>query len=149
MEPVSLTAAAIATLAFTKATEKTVEKFTEGALAKMDELRLKIWNRLKGNSQAETAITAVEQGSQQEIDRLVVYLRDVMEGDREFAAEVQELAQEIEEGKKAEVSMNQNVYDHAKNTQQFKTERGGNYIAAEQTGGTNYIAEHQTFHKQI
>ncbi|MEM1171352.1 MAG: hypothetical protein AAGJ08_20295 [Cyanobacteria bacterium P01_H01_bin.35] len=89
MEPVSLTAAAIATLAFTKALEKTVEKFTEGALAKMDKLRQKILDKLKGNSKAETAITAVEQGSKEEVARLAVYLQDAMEDDEEFAAEVQ------------------------------------------------------------
>ncbi|MGD1804043.1 hypothetical protein ACP6PL_01185 [Dapis sp. BLCC M126] len=131
MEPVSLTAAAIATLAFTKALEKTVEKFTEGALKKMDELRLKIWDRLKGNSKAEKAITAVEQGSKQEIERLAVYLQDVMEDDQEFAAEVQALAKEIEAGKKQEPGMNQYLYDSAKGIQQVKAEGGTNYIAAE------------------
>ncbi|WP_322746330.1 hypothetical protein [Nostoc sp. LEGE 12450] len=35
MEPI--TASAIATLAFTKAFEKTIEKFTEAALVKMDQ----------------------------------------------------------------------------------------------------------------
>ena len=133
MEPVSLTATAIATLAFTKALEKTVEKFTEGALQKMDELRQKIWDRLKGNSKAEKAITAVEQGSKQEIERLAVYLQDVMEDDPEFATEVQALAKEIEAGKKQEPAMTQNLYDNAKGIQQVNAEDGTNYIAAEQT----------------
>ena len=51
MEP--LTAGVIVTLAFTKAFETTIEKFTEAALVKMDELRQKIWNKLRGNPRAE------------------------------------------------------------------------------------------------
>lgn len=59
-DPVSLSATVIATLAFTKILEKTVEKFTEGALTKMDELRQKIWKKLRGNPRAENALTAVD-----------------------------------------------------------------------------------------
>ena len=55
-----LTASAIATLAFTKIFEKTLEKFTEAALAKMDELRKKIWDKLRGDSSAVSALAAVE-----------------------------------------------------------------------------------------
>ncbi len=55
MEPISLTAGAIATLAFTKVFETSVEKFTEAAIAKMDILRKKIWDKLRGNIKAETA----------------------------------------------------------------------------------------------
>ena len=57
MEP--LTAGAIATLAFTKACEKTIEKFTEAALLKMDALRKKIWEKLRGNPNAEKALTHI------------------------------------------------------------------------------------------
>ncbi|MGC1249180.1 MAG: hypothetical protein WA865_23425, partial [Spirulinaceae cyanobacterium] len=80
-DPLSLSAAAIAALAFTKMLEKTVEKFTEGALSKMDELRQKIWQKLRGNPKAEKALTAVEEGNKEEIQRLAVYLQDAMEDD--------------------------------------------------------------------
>ncbi|AFY53612.1 hypothetical protein Riv7116_1038 [Rivularia sp. PCC 7116] len=59
-EPATLTATAIATLAFGKFIEggagKFAEKFTEAALQKMDELRKKIWNKLRGKKNAEAAI---------------------------------------------------------------------------------------------
>ncbi|MEH1903712.1 MAG: hypothetical protein V7L04_20450 [Nostoc sp.] len=51
----AITAGAIATLAITKAFEKTIEKFTEAALVKMDELRKKIWGKLRGNLKASIA----------------------------------------------------------------------------------------------
>jgi hypothetical protein len=54
MEP--LTASVIITLAFTKIFEKTIEKFTEAALTKMDELRQKIFNKFQGNVKVETAL---------------------------------------------------------------------------------------------
>lgn len=131
VDPVSLSAAAIATLAFTKMLEKTVEKFTEGALTKMDELRQKIWNKLRGNPRAEKALTAVEQGEKSELDRLAVYLQDAMEDDPQFAAEVRTLAQEINAGKLQDNSrMTQNNYDSARGVQN-KIEGGTVYSAAE------------------
>ena len=95
MEPISLTAGAITTLAFTKFFETSVEKFTEASLAKMDHLRKKIWEELRGNSQAESAISAVEKGSKPDLDRVSAYLEVVMNENPDFAKEVQTLAQEI------------------------------------------------------
>ncbi len=94
MEP--LTAGAIATLAFTKAFEKTIEKFTEAALVKMDELRKKIWEKLQGKSQRiDEALVKVEQGDYSALDTVTKYLDVVMEDYPEFAAEIQMLAHEI------------------------------------------------------
>ncbi|MGH8000051.1 MAG: hypothetical protein ACREPR_11615 [Brasilonema sp.] len=93
MEP--FTAGAIATLAFTKAFEKTIEKFTEAALVKMDELRKKIWDKLRGNPRAEKALTAVEQGSKADLDTVTAYLRVEMDKNEQFAQEVQTLARDI------------------------------------------------------
>jgi len=127
-DPVTLSATVIATLAFTKMLEKTVEKFTEGALAKMDELRKKIWNKLQGNPRAENALTAVEQGNKEELQRLAVYLQDAMEDDPQFANEVRALAQEIHAGKLQDNSqMNQSNYDNARGWQ-TKVEGGTTYI---------------------
>lgn len=107
-----LTASAIATLAFTKIFEKTIEKFTEAALTKMDELRKKIWEKLRGDSRAETALAAVEQGNKAELKRVEIYLEDAMRFDPQFADEVQLLAQEINAGKLQDSSsMTQNNYD--------------------------------------
>ncbi|MEH2014183.1 hypothetical protein [Nostoc sp.] len=93
MEP--LTAGAIATLVFTKAFEKTIEKFTEAALVKMDKLRKKIWDKLRGNIKAETALAAAEKGSKADLDTVTAYLRVEMDKDKQFAQEVQTLAKEI------------------------------------------------------
>jgi len=100
MEPVTtLTAAAIADLAFRKFIEsgagELAKKFTEGAIVKMDALRQKIWNKLRGKPTAELAITSVEQGSKAELDRLIAYLQVEMDNDPQFKEEVQTLAQQI------------------------------------------------------
>jgi len=134
MEP--LTAGVIATLAFTKAFEKTIEKFTEAALAKMDMLRKKIWQKLQGNPNAEKALTAVEQGNKAELDKVAVYLQYVMLEDKEFSAEVQALAQEINAGK---------LQDNSHMTQYNSDSARGWQTKVE--GGTAYIGENH-FHGQ-
>ena len=95
MEPI--TAATVATLAFTKAFEKTIEKFTEATWNKIEALRKKIWHKLGGNKQAEKALTAAETGSKQDLDKVAQYLEHEMEWDKNFAQEVQTLAREIEQ----------------------------------------------------
>ncbi|MBD2169632.1 hypothetical protein H6G04_35380 [Calothrix membranacea FACHB-236] len=134
MEP--LTAGAIATLAFTKAFETTIEKFTEAAIAKIDVLRKKIWQKLRGNPNAEKALTAVEQGNKVELDRVAGYLQYVMLEDQEFAAEVQALAQEINAGK---------LQDNSHMTQYNSDNARGWQTKVE--GGTAYIGENH-FHGQ-
>ncbi|MGB3637578.1 MAG: hypothetical protein WBA39_08370 [Rivularia sp. (in: cyanobacteria)] len=136
-EPVTtFTAATIATLAFTKFIEggagKFAEKFTEAALQKMDELRKKIWSKLRGKRNAEAAIQAIEQGSgeniNQELNRLAVYLEDVMAEEPEFAAELQVIAREINAGKLQDNSqMTQSNYDNSTGYQ-VKNEGGENYM---------------------
>ncbi|BAY73238.1 hypothetical protein ACN23B_30240 (plasmid) [Anabaena sp. FACHB-709] len=133
MEP--LTAGVIVTLAFTKAFETTIEKFTEAALVKMDELRQKIWNKLRGNPRAEKALTAVEQGNKSELERLAVYLQDVMDDEPQFASQVQALAQEINVGKLLDNSnMTQNNYDNSTGYQtKVETEKGTTNIGGHHT----------------
>ena len=97
MEPVSLTAGTIATLAFTKVFETSIEKFTEAAIAKMNELRKKIWDKFRGNVKAESALTAAEKGSKPDLERVAAYLQVVMNEEPEFAKEVQSLARDIEQ----------------------------------------------------
>jgi len=95
MEPVTLTAAAIATLAFTKSIETVTEELTKGVLSKLEQLRDKIWQKLKGKPKAEEALKKVEQGSKPELEEVAVYLQEAMDDDEEFSQEVKTLAQEI------------------------------------------------------
>ncbi len=95
MEPI--TAGAIATLAFTKAFEKTIEKFTEATWNKIETLRKKIWQKLSGNKEAEKVLTAAETGSKEDLDKVAQYLEREMEWDKNFAQEVQTLAREIQQ----------------------------------------------------
>lgn len=132
MDPVNLSAAAITKLAFAKFLEsgagKLAEKFTEAAIAKMDQLRQMIWNKLRDQPKAESVLTAVEQGSKADLERLAVYLQDVMEDDPQFAAEVRTFAQEINVGKLQDnSSMSQNNYDNSTGYQ-IKNEGGENYM---------------------
>lgn len=100
MEPGStLTAAAIAELAFKKFIESSAgelaKTFTEGAIAKMDVLRQRIVEKLRGKPKAEQAIAAIETGSKGAIDQLVPYLYVAIDDDAEFVQEIQRLAQDI------------------------------------------------------
>lgn len=95
MEPLS--AGAIATLAFTKAFEKTIEKFTEATLAKIKVLRDKIWNKIHGNQEAEAAFASAEKGSKPDLEKLAAYLQPVMKSDPNFAQEIQKLAHDIQQ----------------------------------------------------
>ncbi len=102
MEPVTLTATTIATLAFTKFLEgsagKAAEKFTEAALAKMDELRKQIWAKLRGRARVEEVKAVVEQSAQMtsaQVNQLAAYLQVAMDEDPQFATQIQTLAHEI------------------------------------------------------
>ena len=135
MEPVTtLTAAAIANLAFQKFVEsgagELAKKFTTDAIAKMDELRQKIVARLRGKPTAEAALTSVEQGSKAELDRLTAYLQVAMDDDPAFANEIRLMAQQINAGKiQDNSSMVQNNSDNAKGWQ------------TKVDGGTAYVGE--------
>ena len=96
MEPATLTAAAIATLAFSKAIEKTAETLTVSVLNKLNSLREKISQRFKGNQKLEqTLAKAQKEGSKAEVDLISAYLQVAMDTDPKFAQDIQQLAQEI------------------------------------------------------
>ena len=95
MEP--LTATVIATLAFTKVIEKTAETLTETTLNKINQLRSKIWQKLRGSKKAEIALTEVEKGSKKDLETVVAYLKVAMDEDEQFNQEVQTLAGEIQQ----------------------------------------------------
>ena len=88
---------AIATLAFTKAFEKSIEKFTEASWYKIDALRKKIWLKFGKNKAAQNALNAADTGSQQDLDLVAQYLEQEMEWDKNFAQEVQTIAREIQQ----------------------------------------------------
>jgi hypothetical protein len=134
MEPLTLTASAIATLAFQKFLESGAgelgKKFTTEAIAKMDQLRQLIWQKMQGKPTAETALKQVEQGDPAELDRLVAYLQVSMDDDPDFAQQVQQLAYEINIGK---------IQDNSSQTQINRDNAKGWQTRVE--GGTAYIGE--------
>lgn len=123
MEP--LTASVIVTLAFTKIFEKT----TEAALAKMDELRKKIFDRFRGKVNVETSFRGAEKGSKKDLDTVAAYLQVLMHEDPAFAEELRTLAKDIKAGEKQDNStMTQINQDNAKGWQ-TKVEGGVAYTA--------------------
>ena len=93
----AITASAIATLAFTKAFEKSIEKFTEATWNKINALRKKIWQKFGNNQAAQNALVVADTGSQADLDLVAQYLEQEMEWDTNFAQEVQNLAREIQQ----------------------------------------------------
>lgn len=129
----SLTASAIAALAFQEFVKSSAgelaKKFTVEAISKMKQLREMIWQRLRGNPDAESALTnAVEQPSEEDIADVATYLRAAMRKDPQFAAQLQTMAQEINAGKLVDQSnMTQHNHGNAKGWQ-TKVEGGTAYI---------------------
>jgi len=129
----TLTASAIATLAFQEFIKsgagELAKKFTGEAIARMKDLRDLIWNKLRGNPDAESALTnVVEQHSEEDIADVATYLKAAMKNDPQFATQVQAIAQEIHAGKLQDnSSMTQNNYNNAKGWQ-TKVEGGTAYI---------------------
>jgi hypothetical protein len=141
MEPVStLTATAIATLAFQEFVKsgsgELAKKFTAAAIAKMDELRKLIWDRLRGkHAVAEDALAKAQTGDQTAIETVGTLLGVEML-DPGFASEVQAIAQEIHAGRLVDnSSMTQNNYDNARGWQ-TKVEGGTAYIGEIHQHGT-------------
>jgi hypothetical protein len=128
----TLTANAIATLAFQEFIKsgagELAKKFTAEAIAKMGQLRELIWNRLRGkHPAAEQALGQAQVGEQAGIDTVATLLSVEML-DKEFAGQVQAIAQEINAGKILDQSsMTQNNYDNARGWQ-TKVEGGTAYI---------------------
>jgi hypothetical protein len=120
-----ITASAIATLAFQEFIKsgagELAKKFTGEAIAKMGQLRSLIWDKLRGNSDAETALTNVENGQETDLADVGTYLKAVMNRDQEFAGQVQAIAQEINAGKLLDQSSRvQNIAQHAQGWQNEK-----------------------------
>ncbi|MEH2249285.1 hypothetical protein [Nostoc sp.] len=122
---ITLTAAqAIANVAFSKFFESSVgklgEKFTEAGLKKIDELYQTIRRKLSGTPGAHHALADVEQGNQEALQRVAVYLLDVMNADGNFATDVQKIADEINIHR-LEDNSSQNQYNYGGQNYQTKT----------------------------
>ena len=141
-DPITLTASAIASLAFQEFIKsgagELAKKFTTEAIAKMDDLRKLLWARLRGkHTLAEEALQKAESGDKAEIETVGTLLGVEML-DPTFAAEVQAIAQEINAGKLVDhSSMTQNNYDSAKGWQ-TKVEGGTAYIGEIHQYGADY-----------
>lgn len=101
-DPVTLTVGAIAALAFTKflesSAEHAAEKLTPAVLEKMNALRQKIWQKLRGIPEVDELNKTVESGGKvtdQQIKLLTPHLEAAMKEDDAFAQEVRQLASEI------------------------------------------------------
>jgi hypothetical protein len=131
-DPVTMTASAIATLAFQEFVKsgagELAKKFTAEAIAKMGQLRDLVWNRLTGkHAAAEEALAKASAGEQKGIDTVATLLGVEML-DKEFAEQVRAIAQEINAGKILDQSsMVQNNSDNARGWQ-TKVEGGTAYI---------------------
>ncbi|UJB73393.1 hypothetical protein HRE53_32690 (plasmid) [Acaryochloris sp. 'Moss Beach'] len=140
-EPITLSAAVIANLAFQEFLKSSAgeiaKKFTTDAIEQMGKLRQTIWNRLRGkHDAAEDALTQAESGNEQAIETVATLLGVEML-DKEFAAQVQAMAQTINAGKILDQSnMTLNISDNAKGWQ-TKVEGGTAYI------GEIHISESQ------
>jgi hypothetical protein len=109
-DPLTLTAGAIANLAFQKFIEsgagELAKKFTTEAIAKMDELRQAIWNKLRGKSaKVDEALAKAEQGDRTAISTIVKNLDVALDEDETFMALLQKLAQEINAGQTTQIGL--------------------------------------------
>ena len=132
-DPVSLTAGAIATLAFQEFIKagagEAAKKFTSEAIAKMGELREKIVARFKGHETIEAELVKAETGDEDAIASLGDYLSIEMRKAPEFANEIQQLANEI----------NQCLIED--NSGQVQVNYGGTNFQNKVDGGKVYQAE--------
>ena len=102
-DPITITASAIANLAFQEFIKSGVgelaKKFTAEAIAKMDKLRQMIVEKLRGKSQkVDEALVKAKQGDPTALDTIAKNLDVVMDDEPEFATELRVLAQEISAG---------------------------------------------------
>ncbi len=107
----ALTAAAIAKLAFDAVIQTGAGKLTEAAIVKGKQLWQKIRGKVKEEGASETALAEVEKERSPEIleQQVVPFLQVAMLKDPQFAQEIQNIAQQInqdiQEGSKDNVTL--------------------------------------------
>jgi hypothetical protein len=127
-DPVTMTASAIATLAFQEFVKsgagELAKKFTAEAIAKMGQLRDLVWNRLTGkHAIAEEALAKASAGEQEGIDTVATLLGVEML-DKAFAEQVNAITQEISLLIEDDGIMNQTSHGDMSPNLQAKTESG-------------------------
>ncbi len=95
MDP--LTAGAIAILAFNAAVGETAKTLTKATLEKIDVLRKRIWDKVRGKPGAQAALEKAEKGSKTDLETVTEYLQAEMVKDPSFGAEIEKLAREIQQ----------------------------------------------------
>ena len=136
-DPVTLSAGAIATLAFQKFIEagagELAKKYTTDAIAQIESLLKRIWTKLRGKPRIEEVKASLEKThtiTPEQINQIAAYLQVAIDDDPQFAYEIRLMAQQINAGKiQDNSSMVQNNSDNAKGWQ------------AKVEGGTAYIGE--------
>jgi hypothetical protein len=129
----ALTVSTIASLAFQEFVKsgagELAKKFTGEAIAKMGQLRELILNRLTGKHSAiDEAIEKAKAGEKEGIENVAAFLNSELLIDKEFAGQVQAIAQEINAGKLLDQSsMVQNNYNSATGYQ-IRNDGGENFI---------------------
>ena len=105
----TLTAAAIAKLAFDGVIQAGAGKLTEAALAKCQQLWQKIRGKVKEEGVSEAVLVEVENKKSQEIleEKVLPFLQVAMLKDLQFAHEVQHIAQQINQ--EIEVGSQKNI----------------------------------------
>jgi hypothetical protein len=137
----AITASTIATLAFQKFIESAAgelaKKFTADAIAKMDELRKKIWDKMQGRSpKLDEALVNLEKGDRAALETVTKNLDVVMDEEGEFATEIRLLAKEIQAGK---------IQDNSSMVQDVDGDNNMIVQAKAEQGGKQYIAERMYF----
>ncbi|WP_416666551.1 hypothetical protein [Egbenema bharatensis] len=103
MEPATITAAAIATLAFQKFVEagagELAKQFTQDAIQKMDDLRKLVWSKLiSRDPDLRPTAQAIEQShkvTSEQLEEITAHLQIAMRKEPQFAQQVQTIAHEI------------------------------------------------------
>ena len=114
-DPLTLTASAIAALAFNKFLESSSEearKLTAATLSGLSDLRQQIWTHLRGVSAAETAKATVEAQttlSPNQLQQLVPALAAAMQADPTFAGQISQLANSLSQQPGVSTLLGQNI----------------------------------------
>ncbi|UBF25000.1 hypothetical protein K9N68_25680 [Kovacikia minuta CCNUW1] len=147
MEPVStLAAGAIVQLAFNEfiksSAGEAAKKLTGEALTKANELRKAIWAKFKGSDRAETALAEVEkEGTPEALDRVTKLLDAEMSFEPEFATQIRQLAQQIQNLTDSSQKMASNIKLEGDLKAQSMTQRATSGDIREQEMLTNVEAK--------
>ena len=146
VEPVSLTVGTIAALAFTKFLESTAgeaaKKLTPAVIEKMDALRQKIWNKLRGIPAVDALNNSVDQGAKitdQQLQTLTPHLEAAMKSDPDFAQDLQQIANQINQEINIGEILGKNIQNVCGGTGTQVNDASGQVFSGNITGGNFYF----------